>query len=79
MDIPVEVNVSDVVALDEALTKLREWDPRKAEVVQLRFFAGLTIEETAKMLGVSEPTIERDWRFARSLLYEQLKSPPTRD
>jgi DNA-directed RNA polymerase specialized sigma24 family protein len=44
----------------------------------MRYFAGLTIEETAKVLNVSEPTVERDWRFARALLYEQL-APPEED
>jgi RNA polymerase sigma factor (TIGR02999 family) len=68
----IEPPIEDMLALDEALTRLRDHDPRKADVVMLRYFAGLTIEETAKVLGVSEPTVERDWRFARVLLYDQL-------
>jgi DNA-directed RNA polymerase specialized sigma24 family protein len=51
---------------------LRTRDARKAAVVELRFFAGLSIEETALVLGISEPTVERDWRFARAFLYDEL-------
>jgi RNA polymerase sigma factor (TIGR02999 family) len=72
VDLAIEPPVEDVFALHEALKRLEERDKRKTDVVMHRFFAGLTIEETAKMLGVSEPTVERDWRFARTLLYEQL-------
>ena len=72
VDIPVETPAEDILALDEALENLRRRDKRKAEVVMLRYFAGLTIEETAAALGISEPTVERDWRFARALLHEQL-------
>jgi RNA polymerase sigma factor (TIGR02999 family) len=79
VDLAIEPQVEDILALDEALTRLRERDRRKADVVMLRHFAGLTIEETAKMLGVSEPTVERDWRFARALLYEQLTPPEPGD
>jgi RNA polymerase sigma factor (sigma-70 family) len=61
-----------VLALDEALESLRRRDERKCDVVMLRYFAGLTIEETAKVLNISEPTVERDWRFARALLHAQL-------
>jgi len=75
VDLPIQAPVDDMIALDEALERLREHDPRKADVVHLRFFAGLTIEETAQILGVSEPTVERDWRFARTLLYTQLQDP----
>jgi RNA polymerase sigma factor (TIGR02999 family) len=77
VDLAVEPPVEDMLALDEALSRLRERDRRKADVVMLRYFAGLTIEETAKILGVSEPTVERDWRFARLLLYDQLNPRET--
>jgi RNA polymerase sigma factor (TIGR02999 family) len=61
----------DVIALDEALKKLADSYPHEAHIVELRFFGGLTIEETARVLGVSESTVERDWKFARAwLLYE---------
>ncbi|MBP7746935.1 MAG: sigma-70 family RNA polymerase sigma factor [Phycisphaerae bacterium] len=59
----------EILALDEALRKLEQDDPRLVEVVKLRFFAGLTAAETAAALGLSVPTVERDWRFARTLLY----------
>lgn len=71
-DVPIESPVDDILALDEALQKLEQDQPRLVEVVKLRFFAGLTNEETAAALGVSVPTVERDWRFARTLLYTQL-------
>jgi len=72
VDLPFEVPTEDILALDEALERLKQTDKRKADVVMLRYFAGLTIEETASALGISEPTVERDWRFARALLYDQL-------
>jgi RNA polymerase sigma factor (TIGR02999 family) len=58
----------DVLALHEALTKLEQQDPRRAELVKLRFFAGLTIAEAARVLGVSESTADNDWAYARSWL-----------
>jgi RNA polymerase sigma factor (TIGR02999 family) len=67
----------DLVALDEALTKLSETDNAKAEVVKLRFFAGLTIPETAAAMGISVATAERYWTFARSWLYAELAEQPT--
>ena len=72
IDIPIEAPSEDVLALDEALESLRRHDKRKCDVVMLRYFAGLTIEETAKVLNISEPTVKRDWRFARALLHAQL-------
>lgn len=71
-EVPLGSPVEDILALDEALQKLEQDEPRLAEVVKLRFFAGLTMKETAAALGVSVPTVERDWRFARTLLYTQL-------
>ena len=58
----------DVLALDEALGGLERHDPRMFEVVMLRHFAGLTIEETARALEISVPTANRDWKFARAWL-----------
>ena len=63
---------AEFVALDEALVRLKEIDPRKAEMVELRFFGGLTVEETARALGVSEITIKRDWRAARAWLLREM-------
>jgi RNA polymerase sigma factor (TIGR02999 family) len=60
---------SELVALDEALRGLEEVDPQKARVVELRYFAGLSIEETAEVLGVSPTTVRREWRRAKAWLY----------
>jgi RNA polymerase sigma factor (TIGR02999 family) len=64
----------DLVALDEALTSLAEIDPRRSRVVELRFFGGLSIEETAEVLKVSDTTVERDWTIAKAWLHKTLKS-----
>ncbi len=63
----------DVVAVDEALQELARLDPRKAQVVELRFFGGLSLEETAEALKVSTDTIGRDWRAAKAWLTRELK------
>lgn len=65
---------TEVLALHEALEALTEVDPRLAQVVELRYFGGLTVEEAAQVLGISEPTVKRDWRMARAWLYERLAS-----
>ncbi len=62
----------DMLALDDALTRLAEAEPRWARVVELRFFAGLEVVEAAALLGVSEITVKRDWRFARAWLAREL-------
>jgi RNA polymerase sigma factor (TIGR02999 family) len=61
-----------VLALDEALRSLSEIDPRKARVVELRYFAGLTVEQTAEVLQISPETVLRDWRMARTWLFREL-------
>jgi RNA polymerase sigma factor (TIGR02999 family) len=68
----------DLLALDEALTRLAALNPARAEVVRLRFFAGLTMPEVARALGISLPTAERYWAFARTWLYAELQDdgPP---
>ena len=58
----------DLLALDEALAQLAEWDSVKAEIVELRFFGGLSVEETAKTLKMSKRTVEREWTYARAWL-----------
>jgi RNA polymerase sigma factor (TIGR02999 family) len=63
----------DLVALDDALNALAAVDPRKCEVVQLRFFGGLSIEETAEVLKVSADTVTRDWKFAKMWLLHELR------
>ena len=62
----------ELVALDDALTALAGIDERKARVVELRFFGGLSVEETAEVVGVSPETVMRDWKFARSWLHAEL-------
>lgn len=62
----------DMVALDEALRRLEAEDPRKGQVVNLRFFAGLTAEQTAEALGVSLGTVEREWRYVKAWLFAEL-------
>ncbi len=62
----------DLVALDEALVALARIDPRKAQIVEMRFFAGLTVEEIGSVLKVSAGTIKRDWRAAKAWLYREL-------
>jgi RNA polymerase sigma-70 factor (ECF subfamily) len=62
----------DLLALDTALNNLAAIDPRKSNVVELRFFGGMTIEETAEFLGVSSNTVVRDWEMARAWLYRDI-------
>ena len=62
----------ELVALDEALTRLAEMDERKSKVVELRFFGGMTVEETAEALGVSPITIKREWSTAKAWLYREI-------
>lgn len=71
------VDVSDerageLVALDEALKKLAEIEPEKAKLVELRYFGGLSIEETAEILGVSTATVTRQWRVVKAWLYDEI-------
>jgi RNA polymerase sigma factor (TIGR02999 family) len=69
-----EVAIVDVLALDEALSELSARDARLCQVVELKFFAGLTIDETATALQVSVATVERDWTVARAWLHQRLVS-----
>ncbi len=62
----------ELLALDEALSSLAELDPRKAKIIELRFFGGLSIEETAGVLKISRKTVVREWQRARAWLYSQL-------
>lgn len=72
-DLALEKN-PDLVALDEALSSLEKVDPRKATVVELKFFAGLTLEEIATQLGISTETVSREWRRARAWLFSALRT-----
>lgn len=75
VDACANVPDADLLALNEALQKLEEKDRRKAELVKLRYFAGLTIEEAAKALDISTSTAERDWVYARSWLRLEMEGP----
>ena len=63
---------ADLVALDDAMQRLSALDPRKTQVVELRFFGGLSVEESAEVLKVSEVTVRRDWQFAKAWLVREL-------
>ena len=63
---------ADLISLDDALEKLAAIDPRKSRIVELRFFGGLSIEETAEALSVSPLTVKRDWSMAKAWLYNSL-------
>ena len=63
---------AELVALDDALKVLDELDERKSRIVELRYFGGLTVDETAQVLGVSDKTVMRDWSLAKAWLYQQL-------
>jgi len=63
---------AEIVAIEDALVELTALDPRKCQVVELRFFGGLSVEETAEVLKVSPETVKRDWRFAKSWLHRAL-------
>lgn len=65
----------DLVALDRALQTLAAMDGRRGRVVELRFFGGLSVDETAQVLDVSPETVMRDWKVARAWLFEQLNPP----
>jgi RNA polymerase sigma factor (TIGR02999 family) len=67
----------DLVALDDALKTLSSVDPRKSQVVELRYFGGLTAEETAEALGVSPDTVLRDWRLAKAWLGREMRKTTT--
>jgi len=74
-DVPREEPLAqvDLLALDEALAKLKAEDPEKAELVELRFFAGLTLDQVARTLGLSPATVDRHWAYARAFLYHEVK------
>jgi RNA polymerase sigma-70 factor (ECF subfamily) len=69
-----EEQSDELLALNEALERLAEFDPRQSRVVELRFFGGLTVEETAEALGIAPKTVKRDWSVARAWLYRAVKN-----
>ncbi|HXM64645.1 MAG TPA: sigma-70 family RNA polymerase sigma factor [Terriglobales bacterium] len=70
---------ADVIALDEALTRLAEFDPQHAHLVELRFFGGLDIDESASVLGVSRTTVKRNWNVAKAWLSRELRKGDQKD
>ena len=65
---------SDLVVIDEALARLEQLDARQGKVVELRFFGGLSVEETAEAMGISTPTVKREWAMAKAWLYRELST-----
>ena len=65
----------DVLTVDRLLTRLEEFDAQQARIVELRFFAGLTVEETAESLGISKATVKRDWAMAKAWMAQQMAHP----
>lgn len=78
-DLAMVEDPAQIVSLDAALCRLEAEDPHTAAVVRLRFFAGLTIEQTANALGVSPATIKRDWQFARAWLFKAMQGSDPRE
>ncbi|MHC4108448.1 MAG: ECF-type sigma factor, partial [Planctomycetota bacterium] len=72
LTLAIEAPVGDMLALDEALKRLERDDPRKHTLVLLRFFAGLTAEEAARVMDLSLRTVEREWRYIRGRLHSEL-------
>jgi RNA polymerase sigma factor (TIGR02999 family) len=68
-----EQDPGEIMALEEAICRFEQLEPRAAEIVKLRFFAGLTVEETAQVTGLSVRTVNREWKFARAWLYKALE------
>jgi RNA polymerase sigma factor (TIGR02999 family) len=74
VDVPAEERAAELLAVDGALRKLSEVFPRKVRVVELRFFVGMSVEETAGVLGVSDKTVMREWESAKLWLYSELNA-----
>jgi RNA polymerase sigma factor (TIGR02999 family) len=72
-DLPIATPPEELLALDQALSQLEKASPRQGEIVMLRFFAGLSAEQTARALDVSLSTIDREWRFIRAFLHSRVK------
>lgn len=72
LDLAADMADEQLIALSDALERFEAVDARKAELVKLRFFAGLTHEQAARVLGVSEPTVKRDWAYARAWLFREI-------
>jgi RNA polymerase sigma-70 factor (ECF subfamily) len=66
--------IQDIVAIDQVLNRLSELDQQQGRIVELRFFAGLSVEETAEVMGISDSTVKREWRSAKAWLHRELAS-----
>jgi RNA polymerase sigma factor (TIGR02999 family) len=75
LDLAANMDDGQLIALSDAMERFTVHDARKAELVKLRFFAGLTHEQAARVLGVSEPTAKRDWAYARAWLFREMNPP----
>lgn len=72
-EVPAEPAIADVIAIDEALGRLARLDPEQERIVELRYFAGLTVEETAAVVGRSPRTVKREWQLARAWLFREMQ------
>ena len=73
--IPIQERAAEILAVDQALDRLEKLEPRLVRIVEMRFFTGLSVEETAEATDSSPSTVKRDWRKARAFLYRELASP----
>lgn len=73
LEVPEDSRIGDVLAIDEALARLAALDPDQERIVEMRFFAGLTVEETAHVLGRSPRTVKREWQLAKAWLFRELQ------
>jgi RNA polymerase sigma factor (TIGR02999 family) len=78
-NLAIDESPGKFLAIEEAIQRLEEWDTRLGQIVRLRFFAGLTVEEVARVLGVSPRTVKQGWTFARTWLYEALQGEDSSD
>lgn len=69
-----DARIADVLAIDDALQRLAEQDAEQVRIIELRFFAGMTVEDTARVLGRSPRTVKREWRMAKAWLYRELRA-----
>jgi len=72
-----EQNLDQILTLDQTICRMQQTAPDQAQLIRLRFYAGLSVEETAKVMGVSEATVKRKWRYARARLWRELQSENT--
>ncbi len=80
VDLPAGANrIEDIVAIDEVVTRLSELDQQQGRIVELRFYAGLSVEETAEAMGISESTVKREWRLAKAWLHRELAAAASHD